>query len=155
MKIGVLSDTHGHLDPRVLELLAGVEHILHAGDLGTPMIAFELEQLAPFTAVLGNNDLGLAGDETAVVRLAGRKILVHHIVEPYAADSAIHRRIAREDADVVVFGHTHRSFWEKVGWRWFLNPGYAGAKRFQTPRSLALLQLDGPDTDPRVEFREF
>ena len=46
MKIGVLSDTHGFLDPRIPELFAGVDHILHAGDVGQPLILVELEQIA-------------------------------------------------------------------------------------------------------------
>jgi hypothetical protein len=56
--IGVISDTHGHLDPRVFELFAGVDHILHAGDIGSPGGVLQLEKIAPVTAVAGNCDLG-------------------------------------------------------------------------------------------------
>ena len=84
MKIGVISDTHGFLDPQIPKLFAGVAHILHAGDIGDAFIAFELEQIAPVTIVLGNTDLGLSFKETEVVELATRKFLVHHIVNPPA-----------------------------------------------------------------------
>ena len=70
MKIGVISDTHGWLDPRVEKLFAGVEHILHAGDIGDPMIELELKFIAPVTAVLGNTDLGLPFPLTETVELA-------------------------------------------------------------------------------------
>ena len=82
MKIGVISDTHGWLDRQVPKLFAGVEHILHAGDIGSDAIVAELEAVAPVTAVLGNTDYSAAFRLTEVVALAGRKFLVHHIVKP-------------------------------------------------------------------------
>ena len=84
MKIGVISDTHGFLDPKVLKLFAGVEHILHAGDIGSDAIIAELEAVAPVTAVLGNTDSSPTFRLAEVVKLAGRKFLVHHIVNPRA-----------------------------------------------------------------------
>ncbi len=84
MKIGVISDTHNFLDPKVADLFAGVEHILHAGDVGNWPILSELETIAPVTAVYGNTDMGLPLKETEVVELAGWKFLVHHIVNPLA-----------------------------------------------------------------------
>ena len=75
MKIGVISDTHDFLDPRVKELFAGVDHILHAGDIGTVWITFELEQIAPVTAVFGNTDAGLSFRETELVTLGEKKFL--------------------------------------------------------------------------------
>jgi putative phosphoesterase len=60
VKVGVISDTHDYLDPRVTELFAGVEHILHAGDVGSAWITFQLEQIAPVTAVIGNTDSQLS-----------------------------------------------------------------------------------------------
>ena len=56
MRIGVVSDTHGYLNPRVPELLQGVNHILHAGDIGDGGIIEALAQIAPITVVRGNND---------------------------------------------------------------------------------------------------
>ena len=142
MKIGVLSDTHGHFDPKIPKLFAGVDHILHGGDIGLPWLILELEQIAPVTAVLGNNDAGLEFQETEVAELDGRKFLLHHIVDPRKPADAIQRRIIRETPDVVVFGHTHKPFAEAMGRTLFFNPGYAGKPRFNLPRSVAILHCE-------------
>ena len=89
MKIGLISDTHNHLDPRVPTIFAGVDHILHAGDVGLSLILNELELIAPVTAVLGNNDSHLPIPETAMVLLGGKKFLVHHIVTPGSGPAQI------------------------------------------------------------------
>jgi uncharacterized protein len=142
MKIGVISDTHGFLDPRVEKLFAGVDHILHAGDIGDPMIELELRFIAPVTAVLGNNDGGLPFKETEVVTLAGKKFLIHHIVNPRALSENAAARIQRERPDVVVFGHTHKQFSEIIGGMLFFNPGYAGRPKFGAERSVAVIELE-------------
>lgn len=152
MKIGVISDTHNHLDPKILGIFAGVDHILHAGDIGLPWIIMELENIAPVTAVLGNNDAGLDFKDTEVVQLANRKFLVHHIVDTHHPAETLRRRIEKEKPDVVVFGHTHKSFNEQVGPVLYFNPGYAGKPRFGYPRSVAILHCD--DKEIRPEFRE-
>jgi putative phosphoesterase len=142
MKIGVISDTHDYLDPRIKKIFAGVDHILHAGDVGDPFIVFELEQIAPVTVVLGNTDLGLTYKLTEVVRLAGRKFLVQHIVHPPEPDDKLKSRLARTRPDVVVFGHTHKRYAETLGGILFFNPGYSGKPKFDTKRSVAFLHLD-------------
>jgi putative phosphoesterase len=142
-RIGIISDTHSFLDPRVLELFAGVDHILHGGDIGMPRLILELQGIAPVTAVLGNTDqAGLQFRETEVVELDGRKFLLHHIVNPRALEDDIKSRIAREQPDVVVFGHTHKPFNETVGNILYFNPGYAGKSRFGMERSVAILHCD-------------
>jgi putative phosphoesterase len=151
MKLGVISDTHGHLDPRVLELFEGVDHILHAGDIGYASLILELEQIAPVTAVLGNNDAGLHFNETEVVQLGGHKLLVHHIVSLPRPAEPIARRIAREQPRVVIFGHTHQPHASHLGNILFLNPGYAGKPRFRLERSVALLHVEAAQL--RVEFK--
>lgn len=143
MKIGVISDTHGWLDPRVEKLFAGVDHILHAGDIGNPMIELELKFLAPVTLVLGNNDPDLTFRETELVTLADKKFLIHHIVNPRALSEKVQARIERDRPDVVVFGHTHKKFAETVDGVLFFNPGYAGKPKFGAERSVAFLHLDG------------
>ncbi len=150
MKIGVISDTHGFLDPKIPELFAGVEHILHAGDIGDPMIELELKFIAPVTLVTGNNDPGLSFKETEVVTLAGRKFLIHHIVNPRAPADKLKARIAKEKPDAVVFGHTHKRFCETIGGILFFNPGYAGKPKFGTERSAAILHCD--EKEIRHEF---
>jgi len=143
MNIGLISDTHNFLDPRVADIFASVDQILHAGDVGQSLILAELEAIAPVTAVLGNNDNGLPLPETAVVTLGGKKFLIHHIVTPGFGPPLIQERIRAEAPDVVVFGHTHTARAQEIDRTLFLNPGYAGRQRFQLERSVALLSL-GP-----------
>ena len=142
MKIGVISDTHGHFDPRIPDLFAGVNHILHGGDIGYASIILELEEIAPVTAVLGNNDAGLDFKETEVIQLDGRKFLVHHIVDVRNPAEGIKRRIIRENPDVVVFGHSHKPYCETIDRTLYFNPGYAGKPRFGLARNVAVLLCD-------------
>ncbi|MEI9959895.1 MAG: metallophosphoesterase family protein [Limisphaerales bacterium] len=142
MKIGVISDTHDYFDPRIPELFAGVNHILHAGDIGDAFIVFQLQQIAPVTAVLGNNDMGLAFKETEVIELAGRKFLVHHIINPFALPDKLQPRLARERPEVIVFGHTHKAFNKTIGGVLYFNPGYTGKPKFDAERSVAILHCD-------------
>lgn len=141
-KIGIISDTHNHLDPAVRQAFQGVDHILHAGDIGLPWLLLELEEIAPVTAVIGNNDAGLAYRETEIILVGDRKFLVHHIVDPLAPEDKIKRRIIRENPDVVVFGHTHKPHCEAIGRTLYFNPGYAGKPRFNLRRSVAILTCD-------------
>jgi len=151
LKIGVISDTHDHLDPKVPALFDGVDHILHGGDIGLPWLILQLENIAPVTAVAGNTDVGLDYKITEIVSLGGRKFLIHHIVDVRAPADAIRRRIIRENPDVVVFGHTHKPFSEKIEKTLYLNPGYAGKTRFGLPRTVAILHCDESGVTP--EFK--
>jgi putative phosphoesterase len=148
MKIGLISDTHGFLDPKVPEIFAGVSHILHAGDIGDNSIIVELEAIAPVTAVLGNTDSSPTFRITEVVALAQRKFFVHHIVNPHAVKENLQFQVARERPDAVVFGHTHKAFCETIGGVLYLNPGYAGKPKFGAERTVAILRCQ----EMRVEF---
>ena len=150
MKIGVISDTHNFLDPKVAELFDGVEHILHAGDIGNATIISELEEIAPVTAVYGNTDAGLPFKETEIIELGTRKFLVHHIVNPHALTDRLQERIARAQPHVVVFGHTHRTFCETIGGVLYFNPGSAGKPKFGLGRTVAILHCDAKEI--RHEF---
>jgi putative phosphoesterase len=150
VKIGVISDTHNFLDPRIAEMFEGVEHILHAGDVGDTTIIAELEAIAPVTAVYGNTDMGLPLKETEVVELTGRKFLVHHIVNPFAPADKLKERIARARPDAVVFGHTHKKFYETVGGMLFFNPGYSGKPKHGVERSVAIFHCSAKEI--RAEF---
>jgi uncharacterized protein len=151
MKLGIISDTHNYLDPRIPGLFQGVRHILHAGDIGQPQLLVELEQIAPVTAVNGNtDDPAFRYALTRVVELAGRKFLLHHIVDPCALEASLAERIGREQPQVVVFGHTHKPFAETIGGILYFNPGYAGKSRFGMPRTVGLLHCD--QRSIRTEF---
>ncbi len=143
MKIGVISDTHNFLDPKIAERFTGVGHILHAGDIGLPWILTELEGVAPVTAVAGNTDDPKWRYAPArAVELAGRKFFVQHIVHPQAPEEDLRERLARERPDAVVFGHTHQRFCETLNGVLFFNPGYAGRPKFNLTRSAAILHCD-------------
>jgi putative phosphoesterase len=149
MKIGVISDTHNFLDPKVLKLFAGVEHILHGGDIGLPWLLLELEGIAPVTAVLGNTDEpGLGYRLTEVIELARRKFLVHHIVNPLALEDSLQGRLNRERPQVVIFGHTHKPYCETIEGRLYFNPGYAGKSRFGMERTVAILHCGEKEIRP-------
>ena len=140
--IGVISDTHGYVDPRVIELFAGVDHILHAGDIGPPSVVMQLERIAPVTAVRGNCDLGDGFRETEVVVLGGRRFVVRHEVDVRCTDGELDTLLHRSRPDVVVFGHTHRPCIERMGSVLLFNPGYGGKQRFSLPRSVGILRCD-------------
>ena len=142
MKIGVISDTHGYLDPKVAGLVDGVDHILHAGDIGPHSLIVELEHIAPVTAVLGNTDFGLTVRETEIVEFAGFKFLINHIVDPYRLEPMFKERVDRQKPDAIVFGHTHKPFNETIGGILYFNPGYAGQQRFKLGRSLAIFHCE-------------
>jgi putative phosphoesterase len=143
IKIGVISDTHDFFDPKIPSLFKGVDHILHAGDIGLPRILLNLEEIAPVTAVEGNtDDPSFHYRLTEVIVLAGRKFLIHHIVQPRNLSDELAERIWREKPDVIVFGHSHRPFSETIDGILFFNPGYAGKSRFGMERTLALLHCD-------------
>ncbi len=142
MRIGLIADTHDHFEPRLRSVFAGVDYILHAGDIGEPHVLRQLETIAPITAVLGNTDLHLDLRPLEVVVLDGRKFLLHHIVRPDALAEPFALRLAQESPDAVVYGHSHRPFSGTVGRTLFINPGYAGRTRFGQPRSVAILDCD-------------
>jgi hypothetical protein len=139
-KIGVISDTHDYLDPRVLDLFAGVDHILHAGDIGLPWLLLQLEGIAPVTAVIGNCDSGIEYKETESLVLSNRKFMVHHIVDVQNPSETLSRALKRHQPEIVIFGHTHKPFSQQIGNILYFNPGYAGKPRLNMPRSVAILE---------------
>ncbi len=149
MKIGLISDTHGFLDPRLTRIFKGVDHILHAGDIGPDFLIAQLEAIAPVTAVLGNNDNSPCFPLTQVVTLGEVKFLVHHIVTPRALTDELKARVAKEKPDVVLFGHSHQRFDQVVNGVRFVNPGYAGKPKFGAERSVALLEISGKNIEAR------
>ena len=158
MLVGVVSDTHGYLDPRLPEMLRGVDHILHAGDIGDEAIISELGRIAPVTAVRGNNDregpTSLYPLDATEVLGGCRIFLIHEMnvpKRPLATEIEAAEIIGYREAgvDVVVFGHSHIAFQEYRGDVLFFNPGAAGKRRFKVVPSIGFLTLE----EGRIEGR--
>ncbi len=150
MRIGLLSDTHGHIDRRLAAAFAGVEAIIHAGDVGGAHVLDALREIAPLHAVYGNNDEKLGGlglPLRADFTLAGVRFhLVHQL--PHATPSP--------DTRIVVFGHSHRTLVEHraVGGDGapvlYLNPGAAGRTGFHRTQTVALMTIERDQIEARI-----
>jgi len=148
--LGLISDTHGLLRPGVHDALSGVTLILHAGDVGGSGILDELRLIAPVRAVFGNTDP--AGDPDLapeiMMNVEGMSV---HVSHGHEVGSPTPARLAdRYDADVVVYGHTHRALVTKLGGRLFVNPGAAGPKRFNLVPSVARLTISGGKAEVEI-----
>jgi uncharacterized protein len=139
--VGLISDTHGLLRPGVHEALTGVDLILHSGDVGGYEILDELRLIAPVKAVFGNTDPEDHPELTEAITVAIDGIRVH-VSHGHEVGSPTPAKLAvRYDADVVVFGHTHRPLVSRLGNQLFVNPGAAGPKRFNITPSVARLTI--------------
>jgi putative phosphoesterase len=146
LTIGIISDTHGLLRPEAERRLMGVDHIVHAGDIGRPEIIGALRRIAPVTAIRGNVDSGEWAREypdTKLVRLAGKSIYVLHDLKTLRADPGA-------GIDVVVSGHSHLPKIKTVGGVLYLNPGSAGRRRFKLPITLATLEITPECMRPQI-----
>jgi hypothetical protein len=153
IRIGVIAGTHGLFDPAIRRHFRGVDHILHAGDIGDRSVIEQLEQIAPVTAVSGNVDgFEKSGLPTEIiVDLAGRRIAIRHILYEGGKLTKDGRAfLDRERPDICVFGHTHQPKREWLGGTLLFNPGSAGPKRFKLPRGLGLLRLSGTEVKSRL-----
>jgi len=139
MLIGVISDTHGLLRPEAVAALRGVEHILHAGDVGDIAILDALRKIAPVTAIRGNVDVAGKCAElpaTDVVELGGRLFYLVHAVQdldinPVAAGVAM-----------VVSGHSHKASVTVQDGVIYFNPGSAGPRRFSLPVTVGFVTVE-------------
>lgn len=151
MRLGVIADTHGLLRPEVFDVFRGVDHILHAGDLGPLDLLTGLEGLAPVTAVYGNTDgweVRSKLPQVARVELDGFRIVVTH-GDQLGSPTPETLQAAFPDAEILVFGHTHRPILTLVDVVvTVINPGGAGPRRFDLPPSVGILELE-PGIPPR------
>ena len=137
-RIGIISDTHGLLRPEAELRLAGVDHIIHGGDIGNVDVIAALRRIAPVTAIRGNVDKGDWAREyadTEQLRLAEQSIFVLHDLKTLRIDP-----IAL-GIDIIVSGHSHIPKIDTVGGVLYLNPGSAGRRRFRSPITLATLDI--------------
>ena len=136
MKIGVISDTHGLLRPEAIDRLAGVDHIIHAGDIGGAEVIARLRGVAPVTAIRGNNDKDAWADDfpaEIAIKMGGRTIFVLHDV----------KELKSAKYDVIVSGHSHKPKVETRDGVLYVNPGSAGPRRFKLPITVAILEIKG------------
>jgi putative phosphoesterase len=149
VRVGIISDTHGVLRPEAIDVLTGVDLIIHAGDVGSPDILDALRHVAPVEAVRGNVDRdawAMQLPPTAVVTLESVTAYVLHDLatldlDPVAAGFGI-----------VIFGHSHRAELRTRNGVVYLNPGSAGPRRFSLP--ITLVHLDITNGVPRARIVE-
>jgi len=137
-RIGLIADTHDLLRPEARVALAGMAHIIHAGDICNPAVLEQLARIAPVTAVRGNNDCGPwthALRERETLEIDAVRIHVLHDLAELAGDLQAQR------IDVVVSGHSHRPMLKMARGVLYVNPGSAGPRRFRLPVSVGFLDI--------------
>lgn len=143
MLIGLVSDTHGLVRPELHTALAGVELILHAGDVGGDDVLDELGLIAPVLAVYGNTDMPGDPRLAAAIDQTFDDVSMHVSHGHEVGSPTPEKLLARYPAQVIVYGHTHRQLVSHADGRLVVNPGAAGARRFKLEPSVALLRLEG------------
>jgi hypothetical protein len=138
--VGVISDTHGLLEPAAVKALHGVDLIIHAGDIGSIQVMDELQAIAPVVAVRGNMDMKKSLrqlPETEAIRVG--EVLLYIIHDIQKLDIAP----SESDFDAVIFGHLHYPSVTEHNGVLFVNPGSAAQPRRNFSASLALLHIRG------------
>jgi putative phosphoesterase len=147
MRIGVISDTHGLLRPEAVEALRGVEHILHAGDVGDAAILDQLRHLAPVIAIRGNIDRSgpcAQLSATEFIELDGCSLYMLHDVHELDLNPGA------AGIQAVISGHSHKPLIEWKKGVLYFNPGSAGPRRFSLPISMGFLELNDHAIQPSL-----
>ena len=142
MIVGLISDTHSLVRPEIFTALAGVDMILHAGDVGGPSVLGEISAIAPVRAVFGNTDAPGEPGLKAFLRLDIEGVSIHVSHGHELGSPTAERLLARYTEDVIVFGHTHEPLIERSGTRLVVNPGAAGPRRFSLKPSVARMTVE-------------
>jgi putative phosphoesterase len=144
-RVGLISDTHGLVRREALAALAGSDRIVHAGDIVEPGILAMLADIAPVTAVRGNNDRGTWAEalaETETIEVGGLRLFVIHDVKQLRARAA--------GCDIVIAGHSHQPKVERREGVLFVNPGSAGPRRFKLPATVGWLEVEGREARAEI-----
>lgn len=160
MKIGVISDTHGYIHPKVFSIFNGVDLILHAGDIGSEDVITSLETLAPVKAIHGNVDtfpLSTRYPGILALDIQGVGICMIHqffgLKSPKIQEAA--RKLSKKKIDVLIYGHTHQAKLERDGEVFLFNPGSAGKRRFSLKPTVGLLTIsDNRNYRPEIIYLE-
>lgn len=149
MRIGLISDTHGHLDPKLFHFLDECDEIWHAGDIGNLKLAQELEKFRPMRAVWGNIDgpeLRYEYPEQQRFMCEGMDILMLHIGgRPGRYAKGVRKMLKREKPDIFICGHSHVLRCEpdeKLGLI-HLNPGACGRQGFHVEKTIMRFTIEG------------
>ena len=137
-KVGLISDTHNLVRPEAKHALAGVDRILHAGDICGTKVLDELREIAPVVAVRGNNDRGVWAESiqvTSAIEIGGVSIYILHDLNELDLD------LKTAGFRVVISGHSHRPLIRDKNGVLFVNPGSAGPRRFTLPVTLGFLEI--------------
>jgi len=151
MKIGLISDTHGWIHPRLYDHLAGVDEIWHAGDIGNIDTADAFASFKPFRAVFGNIDDALVRKvykENLIFNADEVKVWLTHIGgTPGHYDEKVKPAIYENPIDLFICGHSHIAkvmFDKKTGFL-YVNPGAAGYNGFHKFMTAIRFSIDGKD----------
>lgn len=154
MKLGILSDTHGHLNAQIHSVFHGIDAIIHAGDIGNDDILLELETIAPVTAVRGNMDKHgrpAAFHEFVVTSFDGITCLVtHDLGAPPTIKSHLQPVITRYQPHVIIFGHTHKPYSRYLGDVLYFNPGSATSGRSAHNQTVGLFTIIDGKVTPSI-----
>jgi putative phosphoesterase len=154
IKIGLLSDTHGYLDPRIFEHLKGCNEVWHAGDIGDVSVADALQDFKPFRAVYGNIDdinIQVRYPEDLFFECEEVKVWLTHIGgSPPNYNPRIKKILRQQIPDLFICGHSHILRIKRdsaLNNMLYLNPGAAGNQGFHSMRTIVRFVIDGPKID--------
>lgn len=147
-KILLLSDTHGHLDDKIVKYVNEADEVWHAGDIGKKEIINYLTEIKPLKAVFGNIDdkeIRLITKEFLYFNYEKNKILITHIAGyPGKYNKNVNRLISIYEPNILVCGHSHilKVMYDKKNKHLHLNPGAAGITGFHNVRTMLRFKLD-------------
>jgi uncharacterized protein len=148
VRVGLISDTHNLMRPEALHYLTGCNAIIHAGDICEPAVLDTLQQIAPVTAVRGNNDTGQWAESLPV----RAQLIVDEVTIVVVHDIAdLRRDPAGPGVGVVVTGHSHKPLIAEREGVLYVNPGSAGPRRFKLPISVGMLLIEGARVTASLE----
>ena len=145
--IGIISDTHGLLRPESLDVLQNSDLIVHAGDIGSPLVIKGLENLAPVIAVRGNMDSETWACKIPVTDMFEAKGLFVYVIHDIARLDVVPETTGIR---IIISGHTHKPRIREEKGVLYINPGSAGPRRFTYPVSVSVLELNCGSVNAKI-----